>query len=62
VNASGTTVMLVTHDAKVAARADRVIFLSDGNIKDEITLGKYERKKSAERENKMAAWLAKLGF
>lgn len=62
VNAEGTTVMLVTHDAKVAARADRVIFLSDGNITDEIVLGKYEEKSFSERENKMTRWLGEQGF
>lgn len=62
INAEGTTVMLVTHDAKVAARADRVIFLSDGNITDEIILGKYEEKIFSEREHKMTEWLGKRGF
>ncbi len=62
VNAEETTVMLVTHDAKVAARADRVIFLSDGNITDEIILGKYEEKNFSERESVMAEWLVKQGF
>ncbi len=40
VNTEGTTVMVVTHDSKVAAKADRVIYLDDGNITDEIVLGK----------------------
>jgi putative ABC transport system ATP-binding protein len=62
VNAEGTTVMLVTHDAKVAARAERVIFLADGNITDEIVLGKYEEKSFSEREQKMSKWLGKQGF
>jgi putative ABC transport system ATP-binding protein len=62
INAEGTTVMLVTHDAKVAARADRVIFLADGNITDEIILGKYGEKSFSERENKMTEWLGKQGF
>jgi len=62
VNAEGTTVMLVTHDAKVAARADRVIFLSDGKITDEIVLGKYEEKSFSERKNKMTKWLEKQEF
>lgn len=62
VNAGGTTVMLVTHDAKVAARADRVIFLSDGNITNQIILRKYEEKSFSERENKMTEWLVKQGF
>lgn len=62
VNAEGATVMLVTHDAKVAARAERVIFLADGNITDEIVLGKYEEKSFSEREQKMSKWLGKQGF
>lgn len=62
INNTGTTVMLVTHDPKVAARADRVIFLSDGDITDEIILGKYKEKNFIERENKMIKWLGKQVF
>jgi putative ABC transport system ATP-binding protein len=62
VNLEGITVMLVTHDAKVAARSERVIFLSDGNITDEIILGKYKKESFCERENKMTQWLRKQGF
>ncbi len=62
VNGDGTTVMIVTHDSKVAARAERVIFLSDGHIVDEVVLGKFEEKNLFERENKMTRWLARQGF
>jgi putative ABC transport system ATP-binding protein len=31
-NTDGTTIMLVTHDAKVAARAGRVLYMVDGHI------------------------------
>lgn len=62
INNEGTTVMLVTHDAKVAARAGRVVFLSDGNITDEIFLGKYEEENAQEREEKMTRWLLQQGF
>lgn len=62
INATGTTVMMVTHDPKVAARANRVIFLSDGNITDEIVLGKYEEHNFHERENIMIKWLGKQVF
>jgi len=62
VNVRGTAVMLVTHDAKVAARAERVIFLTDGKITDEIALGKFEDKDLLVRENKMTRWLEKQGF
>lgn len=54
VNADGTTVIIVSHDAKVAARADRIIFLIDGNIHDELLLGKYtgdEEKKLSREKN-----------
>jgi len=61
-NVRGTAVMLVTHDAKVAARAERVIFLTDGKITDEIALGKFEDKDLLVRENKMTRWLEKQGF
>ena len=32
INAQGTAVMLVTHDARIAARTERVLFLCDGRI------------------------------
>ena len=34
----GQTIVLVTHDARVAARADRVITMRDGSIADETRL------------------------
>ncbi|WP_318503999.1 ABC transporter ATP-binding protein [Bacillus sp. T3] len=64
VNAEGTTVIIVSHDAKVAARADRVIFLMDGNIHDELRLGKCvgdEQTKSS-REKRLFEWLETQGF
>jgi len=36
---SGHTILMVTHDAAVASRASRVIFLRDGLIADEIAGG-----------------------
>jgi putative ABC transport system ATP-binding protein len=64
VNAEGTAVVIVTHDAKVAARADRVIFLSDGKIRDELVLGKYDgdEQKVSSREKTLSEWLDKQGF
>lgn len=62
INKTGTTVMLVTHDHKVAARANRVIFLSDGDITDEIIIGKHEKENTPERESRMIKWLEKQAF
>ena len=36
VDAMGQTVVMVTHDARAASYADRVLFLADGRIVDEI--------------------------
>ncbi|MFD7551162.1 ABC transporter ATP-binding protein [Streptomyces sp. NPDC059578] len=38
-HAAGQTIVLVTHDARVASAAERVLTLSDGRIVDEIRLG-----------------------
>ncbi|HSD80099.1 MAG TPA: ABC transporter ATP-binding protein, partial [Solirubrobacteraceae bacterium] len=32
VDADGQTTVMVTHDARAAARADRVVFLADGRV------------------------------
>lgn len=64
VNQEGTTILLVTHDVKVAARADRVIFLTDGRIEAELVLGKYHesKKDSRQREERLLEWLSRRGF
>lgn len=40
VNASGQTVLLVTHDLRSALRGDRVLYLRDGAIRGECVLGR----------------------
>lgn len=62
VNQEGTAILLVTHDAKVAARADRVIYLEDGCIKAELCLGKYTEAAATGREEQLKQWLEKMGF
>lgn len=64
VNEEGTAIIIVTHDAKVAARADRVIFLVDGVVHDELSLGKYNENEndSSLREKRLSEWLVKQGF
>ncbi|MGN0394317.1 MAG: ABC transporter ATP-binding protein [Coprococcus sp.] len=62
INCSGTTILLVTHDAKVAARADRIIYLENGSIKDEYNLGRYKAENRILREEELKKWLEKMGF
>ena len=62
IHQTGTTILLVTHDAKVAARAERVIYLEDGRIRDEYRPGSLEDAKEGKREETLDDWLAKMGF
>ncbi len=63
INREGTTIMLVTHDMKVAAKSDRVLYIEDGNIKGEYVLGKYaETEDPRNREKKITNWLMEMGF
>ncbi|WP_309119932.1 ABC transporter ATP-binding protein [Paenibacillus sp.] len=41
INADGTAILLVTHDAKVAARTERILFMRDGKIVSELKLPKF---------------------
>jgi putative ABC transport system ATP-binding protein len=57
-NSFGQTIILVTHDARAAANADRVLVLGDGRIRDEIVLGRRK-----DRDAKpLIARLAQLGL
>jgi putative ABC transport system ATP-binding protein len=52
----GTTLVLVTHDAEVASRADRKIVLMDGMIVEDVVMapagvGEEEREMARERES-----------
>ncbi|HLY12975.1 MAG TPA: ATP-binding cassette domain-containing protein, partial [Candidatus Limnocylindrales bacterium] len=54
----GQTIVLVTHDAKAAAYADRVEVIQDGLIRDEIVLGRRTDHSAAP----LIARLAQLGL
>lgn len=63
INREGTTIMLVTHDSKIAAKSDRVLYIEDGMIKGEMKLGKFmEEGETRDREKKLSGWLLEMGF
>jgi len=43
INEEGTTVMLVTHDIKVASQSERVLFMIDGVIKGKYNFNKFNK-------------------
>ena len=49
IHGEGTAVMLVTHDAKVAARADRVLFMKDGKMISELRFCRSEDRRLDQR-------------
>ncbi|MCQ2516837.1 MAG: ABC transporter ATP-binding protein [Saccharofermentans sp.] len=60
-NKEGTTIMMVTHDAKVAAKCSRVLYIIDGRIEGEyITPSDLQDDKS--RERSLNNWLMELGY
>ena len=62
-NAEGTTIMMVTHDAKVAAKCTRVLYIVDGNIKGEYNLGRCESaSQMRDRERALNNWLMEMGW
>ena len=61
-NSEGTTIMLVTHDVKVAAKCTRILYIVDGNIKGEYNLKKYDGSRLREREIELNGWLMEMGW
>lgn len=61
-NKEGTTIMMVTHDSKVAAKCSRILYIVDGNIKGEYDNSNKENDSEKEVERKINNWLLELGW
>ena len=61
-NREGTTIMMVTHDAKVASCCKRVLYILDGTIKGEYKAPEDENLSDADRERRLQNWLLDLGW
>ena len=65
-NKEGTAILMVTHDPRVAAKCDRVLYIVDGHIVGEYisSEGKDSDKETdeKERERKLNSWLMELGW
>ncbi len=61
-NNEGTTIVMVTHDSKVAAKCKRVLYIVDGNIRGEYVMTQDDNEKQSDRERKLNNWLMDLGW
>lgn len=63
INMAGATILLVTHSVKIASRTDKVIYINDGNIQGELSLGKFtDETTSRQRERTLTNWLMEMGW
>ena len=59
-NRSGQSILMVTHDARAACRASRIIYIEDGKVIGELELAPYDKKDEKSRETQVNAWLTSL--
>lgn len=61
---TGVTILLVTHDIKVAAKTGRVLFILDGKIAGEFLPGVYDETHDnlKAREENLSTWLSGMNF
>ncbi len=57
----GQSVVMVTHDMRSARRGNRILYLKDGDILGECSLGRYVSGDSA-RHEKLSAFLREMGW
>ena len=60
-NENGQTIVMVTHDITSARRANRILYLKDGEIAGELSLGKYIPH-DKERHQKLNDFLEEMGW
>lgn len=62
-NKEGTTIMMVTHDSKVAAKCSRVLYIVDGNIQGEYKMpDRDSNTNEMEIERGLNNWLMSHGW
>ena len=61
-NGAGTSILMVTHDSRVASRCERILYLLDGKLRGELALGKFKSQDERVREQKVSDWLGKMGW
>ncbi|KAI7249760.1 hypothetical protein KC345_g11721 [Hortaea werneckii] len=61
-NREGQSIVMVTHDVKTALRGNRILFLRDGVVMDELRLAPYGPTAGVQRQEQLQNFLTKLGW
>lgn len=61
-NNQGQSILMVTHDINSAIRGNRIIYLVDGQVLDELNLAKFKETDIDDRREKVLSWLNKLSW
>lgn len=59
-NQSGQSILMVTHDVRATLRGNRILYLEDGKVLDELNLPVYDAGQLKEREAQVNGWLSAL--
>lgn len=59
-NREGTTILMVTHDSRMASRCGRIMYLLDGQLQGELMLEDCPKDSFKQREEKVNQWLARM--
>ncbi|MBR1862513.1 MAG: ABC transporter ATP-binding protein [Ruminococcus sp.] len=59
-NNAGQSILMVTHDARAACRASRLIYIEDGRVIGDLQLPPYDRQEEKSREKQINAWLGSM--
>lgn len=62
INHDGQSILMVTHDVRAALHGNRILYLEDGKILDELNLQPYGDGDRKARENEVLGWLSSLGW
>lgn len=59
-NQSGQSILMVTHDVRIAMYGNRILYLEDGRVIDELNLTQFDKTNLKERESTLNSWLSEL--
>ena len=59
-NKEGQSILMVTHDLRAAVRGNRILYLEDGAVLDELSLPPFAEGEEKEREEEVNRWLSSM--